>query len=576
MTPRRPEPTADPATARTDAGRLSANTFGLALAAICALGLLLRLPTLASRSLWLDETYSAWFSALTLHQLWTDVPRYETHPPMYYSMLVLWRALFGASEAALRSLSVLAGVLTIAAVACAGRVLRSLPGRDVAALVAALFLAVNTGSVAYAQQARPYALETLAATLAILAAWSLLERLLVCCPGSSRAVETRWKRVGARRKGESYRAVRRGFATTLRLVYSRIARAKFRDSTLAGRTGARDVMAPAAALAVSTGATLWMHDTGAVVALGIWAGLAWTLLVHTRGQHGRQALVLGAAGLGAVAVFSPFLPLLALQASHVAATAFWVRAEPKDLVAAWYLVTGGSDSTLACFGVLMLAGLATAWRRCRPQALFVAVVLLLPLSAVLAFSFLVKPIFIDRLFEWMTPLAMLVAAIGAVAALPARASAAWRVVAIAITVGLSLKATYWLFAWQREDWRGIVQAIERQARPGDLVVVVPNELSVPLAYYARDPAFPDLLCLPAPFPAQGLQRVYVANLGAPRIAPEDIATLRARLATHGRVWYIDRLADLYDVDDSVRREIAARHALRSTGRSLAIHWSLYD
>jgi len=522
VTPRRPEPTADPATAGTQAGRLRPTTFALAVAAVCVLGLLLRLPTLAGRSLWLDETYSAWFSALTLHQLWTDVPRYETHPPMYYSMLVLWRALFGASEGALRSLSVLASVLTIAVVACAGRVLRSLPGRDVAALVAALFLAVNTGSVAYAQQARPYALETLAATLAILAAWSLLERLL------------------------------------------------------AGRTGARDVGAPAAALAVSTGATLWMHDTGAMVALGVWAGLALTLLVHTRGQRGRQSLVLGAAGLGAVAVFSPFLPLLALQATHVAATAFWVRSEPKDLVAAWYLVTGGSDSTLACFGVLMLAGLVAAWRRCRPQALFVLVVLLLPLSAVLAFSFLVKPIFIDRLFEWMTPLAMVVAAIGAVAALPSRASPAWRVAAIAITVGLSLKATYWLLAWQREDWRGIVQAIERQARPGDLVVVVPNELSVPLAYYARGPAFPELLCLPGPFPALDLPRVYVANLGAPRIAPEDIAALRARLATHGRVWYIDRLADLYDVDDSVRREIAARHTLRSTGHSLAIHWSLYD
>lgn len=207
-----------------DAGRLRPRVFWPAVDAVCLLALLLRLPTLASRSLWLDETYSAWFSALTLHQLWTDVPRYETHPPMYYSMLVGWRALFGASEAALRSLSVLAGVLAILAVACAGRVLRTLPGRDATALVAALFLAVNTGSIAYAQQARPYALETLAATLAILAAWSLLERLL------------------------------------------------------AGRTGLRDVRRPAAALALATGATLWMHDTGAVVALGIWAGLALTLL----------------------------------------------------------------------------------------------------------------------------------------------------------------------------------------------------------------------------------------------------------------------------------------------------------
>ena len=33
-------------------------------------------------------------------------------------------------------------------------------------------------------------------------------------------------------KGESYRVVRQGFATTLRLVCSRIARTYFRDSTL--------------------------------------------------------------------------------------------------------------------------------------------------------------------------------------------------------------------------------------------------------------------------------------------------------------------------------------------------------
>ena len=505
--------------AGVDAHRLRPRVFWPAVAAVCLLGLLLRLPTLASRSLWLDETYSAWFSALTLHQLWTDVPRYETHPPMYYSMLAGWRQLFGASEAALRSLSVLAGVLVIAVVGCAGRVLRSLPGRDVTALVAALFLAVNTGSVAYAQQARPYALETLFATLAILAAWSLLERLL------------------------------------------------------AGRDGTHDVSAPAATLAASTGATLWMHDTGAIVALGIWVGMTVTLLLHTRGRHGREALVLAAAGLGALAIFSPFLARLAQQMSHVSATAFWVRAEPKDLMAAWYLVTGGSDSTLAGFGALMLAGLALTWKRCRPQALFIAIVLLLPLSVVLAFSFLVKPIFIDRLFEWMTPLAMLAAAIGAVAALPA---CAWRAAAIVVVTGLSLKGTYWLYGTQREDWRGIVQAIERQARPGDLVVIVPNELSVPLAYYARDPAFPQVLVLPGPFPALGLPRQYVANLGAPRIEPEDIATLRASLASHGRVWYIDRLADIYDVDDSVRREIAARHTLRSRTKNLGIVWSLYD
>ena len=43
------------------------------------------------RPLWLDEAYSAWFSAQSWHVLWTDVPTYETHPPFYYSLLKLWR-----------------------------------------------------------------------------------------------------------------------------------------------------------------------------------------------------------------------------------------------------------------------------------------------------------------------------------------------------------------------------------------------------------------------------------------------------------------------------------------------------
>src|SRR6476469_1970244 len=70
----------------------------LAALAVRALGLWLR-------PFWLDEAYSAWFSARGWHELWAVVPTYEPHPPFYYSLLKLWRELFGGEPAALRSFS---------------------------------------------------------------------------------------------------------------------------------------------------------------------------------------------------------------------------------------------------------------------------------------------------------------------------------------------------------------------------------------------------------------------------------------------------------------------------------------
>ena len=50
---------------------------------LTALALVVRVVGLASRPLWLDEAYSAWFSARGWHDLWTVVPTYEPHPPFY-------------------------------------------------------------------------------------------------------------------------------------------------------------------------------------------------------------------------------------------------------------------------------------------------------------------------------------------------------------------------------------------------------------------------------------------------------------------------------------------------------------
>ena len=80
------------------------------------------------RPLWLDEAYSAWFSSRSWHVLWTEVPTYEPHPPFYYSLLKVWRALAGDSALALRSLSWLFAVAAIpVTIAAANEIERQRP-----------------------------------------------------------------------------------------------------------------------------------------------------------------------------------------------------------------------------------------------------------------------------------------------------------------------------------------------------------------------------------------------------------------------------------------------------------------
>src|SRR5690348_9225277 len=91
----------------TEKAELGAETFiarhfWLIAAGILILGLIFRLPGLGDRSLWIDELYSQWFSSRSFAELWRDVPLYEPHPPVYYSLLKLWSSLFGNSELGLR------------------------------------------------------------------------------------------------------------------------------------------------------------------------------------------------------------------------------------------------------------------------------------------------------------------------------------------------------------------------------------------------------------------------------------------------------------------------------------------
>jgi mannosyltransferase len=122
---------------------------------------------LGAASLWSDEIFSRYYADLFgLHYLITDGLSKETNPPTYYLLLHAWMALWGTSEAALRSLSVVASTLCVPATYLLGR---ELAGKSLGLLGALLFALCPT-SLYFAQETRVYALLMMAGAVLLWAA----------------------------------------------------------------------------------------------------------------------------------------------------------------------------------------------------------------------------------------------------------------------------------------------------------------------------------------------------------------------------------------------------------------------
>ncbi len=145
---------------------------------VIALGTLLRFWELGTESLWFDEAYSVWVARHDLS--WQFALATERiFPLLYYVVLHFWLRL-GSSEFAIRFLSVLLGIGSIAALY---PLARDLFDRRTA-LLSALLLAVSPLHVWFSQEARMY---ILVGTLGVLSAYSLRLALRNVCadPSSS-------------------------------------------------------------------------------------------------------------------------------------------------------------------------------------------------------------------------------------------------------------------------------------------------------------------------------------------------------------------------------------------------------
>ncbi len=142
--------------------------FALAAAAIVAVAAALRFYRLGAYELWMDEAFS--FEMATVDHFGAALLR-ENSPPVYYALQRLWLVPFGESVAALRSLSALSGALFVAVLIRSGRAFLS----PAVGLWSGALAALSPIQVYYSQEARPYALVSLAIVLSLHSLWRALE-----------------------------------------------------------------------------------------------------------------------------------------------------------------------------------------------------------------------------------------------------------------------------------------------------------------------------------------------------------------------------------------------------------------
>ncbi|GAB4421106.1 MAG: hypothetical protein Fur0044_18410 [Anaerolineae bacterium] len=139
----------------------------------------LRLYHLDFQSIWWDEGHSIFVAAQPIPQIPT-LPAMDVHPPAYFILLHLWLALTGQSEFALRFLSVVFSLLTVALLYRFAHTIsysRSHPCTPAPPLpcsVASLLAALSPLYVAYAQEVRSYAMITFLALASTFTLWHIL------------------------------------------------------------------------------------------------------------------------------------------------------------------------------------------------------------------------------------------------------------------------------------------------------------------------------------------------------------------------------------------------------------------
>lgn len=471
----------------------------------------LRLIDIGTRPLWLDESYSVWFSAQSWHVLWTEVPTYETHPPFYYSLLKIWREAFGGNALALRSFSVLFAIVTVPVVIAASFELeRQRPtGRPMLrAGIAGFLAACSPMLVVLGGEARPYPLLIFAYATATLGVLRLL-REFAEGPGQWSS----W-----------------------------------------------------AMLVAGTELGLWAHGLGAFYALCLGLALAPAWLrspTPTRLLRG-----LGAAALIA-ALYLPCLLMIARRAGDWGTG--WLSWQPSMLLQLLGLYAVPVEvltigSAVAALGMILLTKRAIQDGLAMPGWNAERATLLLwfgpPLLAALI-SQLAMPIFLPRTLA-ATLIPAYLAMGGALASIEKQGERFF--LAAALTITLLPSGVQIALRPSPEKWDQAAAYLRRNVAPGDQVWIYPNDSALPL--HEAGATMP-MRGLPGDYPANHIKGPIRA--GSPAVVSLTPAVAKSvaedpALRHVPVVWLVTRQIGIFDPHNDVS---AAMKRVRRPGQEQA-------
>jgi len=439
----------------------------LAFSAILLIGAVLRFYQLGAPSLWNDEIFSWYFQKQGLHFLWSEGLVLEPTPPLYYGLLALWTSLAGDSEAGLRSLSVIASLLTIFVVWRVGRELFTDRRHG---WLAALIFALAPTSIYYAQEARTYALVGLSLAAAM------------------------WGQARFLRADASVKALAGYVVAAALALYFHITAVLF-------VVGANIVML--AGLLTADGMVTKRHFRRWVIANAILFVLALPLGVVIASPTVAQD----------IAHMDPLSPHLALFSLAQTLTG---REVPGRYA--------GYAISLIFSASLVSALLAPSlWRQKRAMGML----LILPLSFVLLAVLLSlrQPVLVPRVLSWLwIPLSLLVAH-----CLIEGARRIWLAAAIFLLFAVGITHHILWRGWNNDDWRGVLARVEPDLRRADVVVLGKETLAPGLGYYAPDarPAYRGVRVLAGPGWTTVMNSFIPKRLGLPTIAGRELAAILA-------------------------------------------------
>ncbi|HEY7422153.1 MAG TPA: glycosyltransferase [Gaiellaceae bacterium] len=467
----------------------------LRIAALTTFAFALRLALAGAQSLRLDESLSLKEAQLPLGTMVNNLFRWDVHPPLYYTFLHVWVWLTGTSVLALRVPSVIFGAAAVPLLYAVARRFTSERGATFAAAIGA----TSPFWIWHSDEARMY---TLLLVLSLAALW----RLFVAYERNRPRDWVVYGLVLGMSLYSHYFAILMLPVHAVWLLLQRPPRAVVLRRWLPAVVGA-------ASLLLAWLLVMVVHD-----------GVGGVAAINT----GVRESPLAFSFLSGFYTFFLFLLVYVLGYGQIGHGAGILGLAAAVLAGGWPLV--------AVFGVV--SGRLGRWLRSR-EAAVLGFWIAFSLVTVYLLNIWKGNVWMQRYLIAVSP--ALFVLLGAALARVIRPVMLGTAVIVAVLTVATVVDTFDRGNVATEDWRGVATVLDRSARPGDAVAVVPWFYVTPLDYYFRGPA-----------PVRGA----LLTGQTPRRALLSTLTRLARTHRGHDLWVATAYESVFDPQGTIRRGLS--------------------